>query len=83
MFTNLIRSTPLYYIILKVVQGNFNQSDPRFGSSAGTQCAANALMFICWSYIKTERYWVSHDLDDILSCGDSTYKEKGWQLWLS
>ena len=45
------------YEILASIKGSFNQSDLRFGYSAGTQCACNALYAICWSVIRKVSLW--------------------------
>ena len=36
------------YSVIKSVQGDFNQADAKFGASAGTQCAINSLVAICF-----------------------------------
>ena len=36
-------------IFKSCVQGSFSQNDPRFGDSAGMQCACNTLASLCWS----------------------------------
>ena len=43
---------PTTYDLLKVVQGSFHQGDPKFGQTAGIQCACNSLFSLCWSSIK-------------------------------
>ena len=59
---------------LKVVQGSFHQGDPKFGHTAGVQCACNSLFAICWSVIKRVTVWSTYDLDYILANGDFMYK---------
>ena len=58
---------------LKVVQGSFHQGDPKFGDTAGVQCACNSLFAICWSFIKRVTVWSTYDLDYILENGDRMY----------
>ena len=59
---------------LKIVQGSFHQGDPKFGYTAGVQCACNSLFAICWSIVKRVTVWSTYDLDYILENGDSMYK---------
>jgi len=56
------------------VQGTFNQGHPKFGETAGVQCACNALFSICWSKVRKINQWTTSDLDHILDNGDSIYK---------
>ena len=71
------------YEILKSVSGNFNQSDSRFGYTAGTQCSCNALYSIFWSKIRSVSIWTSKDLDKILISGDQIYKSLNTNMYLS
>ena len=61
--------------ILSVVQGTFNQSDARFGETAGVQCACMSLFSLCWSVVKSIFRWSPSDLDFVLINGDSIYKD--------
>ena len=56
------------------VQGSFNQNDPRFGDSAGIQCACNTLTSICWSVNRRVKIWKSFDLDYILIKGNEIFE---------
>ena len=62
------------YSCVKVINGSFHQGDPRFGITAGTQCACNSLFSICWSTIRRTALWNKLDLDFILIKGDAIYK---------
>ena len=62
------------YQISKVVKGTFHQGNSRFGNTAGTQCACNALFAIFWSHIRQVSRWTNNDLDKILTEGDRLYK---------
>ena len=62
------------YKIEKVVSGTFHQAHPKFGDSAGIQCACNALYAICFSLIKKISLWKAFDLDYILENGDAVFK---------
>ena len=48
---------------LKVIQGSFHQDGPKFGDTAGVQCACKSLFTICWSTIKRISVWNTWDLD--------------------
>ena len=65
---------PTTYNLLKVVQGSFHQGDPKFGQTAGIQCACNSLFSLCWSSIKRVTVWTTYDLDYVLESGDQLYK---------
>ena len=65
---------PNTYNLLKVVQGSFHQGDPKFGQTAGIQCACNSLFSLCWSSIKRVTVWTTCDLDYVLESGDQLYK---------
>ena len=41
------------YCFEKVIQRSFCQGNPRFGRTAGVQCACNSLFALCWSQVKT------------------------------
>jgi len=71
------------YNIIKSVLGNFNQGNERFGHTAGTQCACNALFSIFWSNIRSVSCWTTNDLDKILIEGDRIYKSLNTQGYLS
>ena len=46
-------------IILKSVQGSYNQGNERFGLTAGTQCTCNALTSLAFTLIKSPGTWNS------------------------
>lgn len=70
-----VESTPgLSYTIERAVLGIFNQSDKRFGHTAGIQCAFNSLHALCWSQIRGANMWISIDLDHVLLEGDKLNK---------
>ena len=58
------------YSIEKVIQGSFHQGNPRFGRTAGVQCACNSLFALCWLQIKTVSRWNKNDLNHVLTEGD-------------
>ena len=60
--------------ILKVTQGSFHQGNPKFGHTAGIQCACNSLYALCWSAIKRVAVWTTSDLDYVLENGDILFK---------
>ena len=60
--------------ILKVTQGSFHQGNPKFGHTAGIQCACNSLYALCWSAIKRVSVWTTSDLDYVLENGDILFK---------
>ena len=70
------------YIIDKYVQGSYCQSHPKYGHTAGIQCACNALLAICWAKVRNIAYWQSFDLDHVLDLGDSLYKNLGLNRYL-
>ena len=59
---------------LKVIQGSFHQGHPKFGETAGIQCACNSLFSLCWSVVKRVTLWSMWDMDHILENGDILYK---------
>ena len=61
-------------IILKSVQGSYNQGNERFGLTAGRQCTCNALSSVAFTLIKSPGTWNSKDMDFILENGDTIYK---------
>ena len=61
--------------IQKSVLGSFHQGHAKFGDTAGTQCACNALFAICFSVVKRTTLWKSWDLDYILEQGDELFKK--------
>ena len=71
------------YSIMKSVQGDFNQADTRFGTSAGSQCAINSLVAICFSSVKKISTWNNVHLNFVLENGDSVYKDKGYTGYLT
>ena len=62
------------YSIEKVIQGSFHQGNPRFGRTAGVQCACNYLFALCWSQVKTVSRSNKSDLNHVLTEGDLLYK---------
>ena len=72
-----INPGPVPYKIQKSVLGSFNQGHPKFGATAGIQCACNALYTICFSTIKNVSIWKTFDIDYILERGDETVKILG------
>ena len=71
------------YNILKAVLGSFNQGNIRFGSTAGRQCACNALFSVFWSNVRSVYFWTRNDLDKILIEGDRIYKSLNTHSYLS
>ena len=69
--------------ILKVIQGSFHQGHPKFGHTAGIQCACNSLYALCWSVIKRVSVWTKSDLDYVLENGDCLYKSLNTNLTLN
>ena len=61
----------------KITQGSFDQSDARFGETAGSQCMCNAFFSVCFSAIKKARFWTTWELDYILNNGNSLYSRLG------
>ena len=62
-----------YTTIKTIAQGNFHQGDPKFGDTAGTQCACNALIAILYTQTKNGNEINAHDMDIILNLGDELY----------
>ena len=56
------------------IQGSFSQTDPRFGESAGIQCACNTLVSLCWSANRRANIWKTSDLDFILTKGNELFE---------
>ena len=71
------------YSVIKSVQGDFNQADVKFGTSAGNQCAVNSLVAICFSNVKKISIWNNVHLNFVLENGDSVYKNKGYVGYLT
>ena len=70
-----VELTPgLSYTVDRAVFGIFNQSDKRFGHTAGFQYAFNSLHALCWSQIRGANTWISIDLDHVLLEGDKLNK---------
>ncbi|XP_077968311.1 uncharacterized protein LOC144422216 [Styela clava] len=62
-------------LALKVVTGEFSQSDARFNfSSRGRQCIANCLIALIKHANTRATLWRSNDLDEILVEGDKLYR---------
>lgn len=69
-----VELTPgLSYTVDRAVFGIFNQSDKRFGHTAGIQYAFNSLHAL-WSQIRGANTWISIDLDHVLLEGDKLNK---------
>ena len=62
------------YSIEKVIQGSFHQGNPKFGRTAGVQCACSSLFTLSWSQVKTVSRWNKSDLNYVLTEGDLLYK---------
>ena len=62
------------YSIEKVIQGSFHQGNPRFGRTAGVQCACNFLFALCWSQVKIVSRWNRDDLNHVFTDGNLLYK---------
>ena len=62
------------YFIEKVIQGSLHHGNPRFGRTAGVQCACNSLFALCWSQVETVSRWNKSDLNHVLTEGDLLYK---------
>ena len=62
--------------IENVVKGSFHQGDTSvFGqNSVGRQCVANCVIAGLYNSIVLVSNWTSHNLDNILWCGDKLYK---------
>ena len=77
LFIQGIESNPgPSYTIVNSVQGDFNQGDKKFGVSAGSQCAINSLVAICFSTIKKISF--NTHLNFVVESGDIVYKNKGY-----
>ena len=63
-------------LIENVVKGSFHQGDTSiFGqNSVGRQCVANCVIAGLYNSIVLVSKWTSHNLDNILLCGDKLYK---------
>ena len=71
------------YNISKVVQASCHQGHPKFGHSAGIQCASCSLVSICWARFKLPSLWRSSDLDTILEQGTKIFEQTGLDRSLS
>ena len=69
--------------IKKIVLGNFNQGDNKFGNSSGKQCSCMSLTAICWTSIRKITIWKAFDNDFILVQGDKLYKSTQMERYLS
>ena len=66
---------PMFKTLFKsCVQGSFSQNDPRFGDSAGMQCAFNTLASLCWSVNRKVNIWKTFDLDFVLTKGNEIFE---------
>ena len=63
------------YSVIKSVQGSYNQSHERFGTTTGMQCNCISFFSLCWSVIGKVSIWQSHDLDYIICTGYKIYKD--------
>ena len=70
------------YFIEKFVQGTYNQAHPKYGETAGIQCACNALLAACWAKIRKVSLWCRFDLDHVLDLGDALFKRLGLHRYL-
>ena len=63
-------------LLENVVKGSFHQGDTSiFGqNSVGRQCVANCVIAGLYNSIVLVSKWTSHNLDNILLCGDKLYK---------
>ena len=63
-------------LIENVVKGSFHQGDTSiFGkNSVGRQCVANCVIAGLYNSIVLVSKWTSHNLNNILLCGDKLYK---------
>lgn len=72
------------YQVSKSTLGSFNQGNiSRFGETAGSQCACNALYSLFWSRTRSVQTWECSDLDMILVEGDRLYKSLNTNLHLN
>lgn len=60
--------------IARVISGSFAQNDERFGRSANTQCTANSVVFLAFTFV-LQNDWTTDDIDAILVLGDFIYDE--------
>ena len=60
----------LSYYIDKYLQGSYCQSHPKYGHTAGIQCAYNALSGVCWAKVQNIACWNSFYLGHVLNLGD-------------
>ena len=63
-------------LIENVVKGSFHQCDTSVfdQNSVGRQCVANCVITGLYNSIVLVSNWTSHNLDNILWCGDKLYK---------
>ena len=63
-------------LIENVVKGSFHQGDTSVfdQNSVGCQCVANCVIAGLYNSIVLVSNWTSHNLDNILCCGDKLYK---------
>ena len=63
-------------LIENVVKGSFHQGDTSVfdQNSVGRQCVANCVIAGLYNSIVLVSNWTSHNLDNILRCGDKLYK---------
>ena len=61
----------------KIIFASSNQSNFKYGDTAGLQCACNSLISACWSLYKKCTFWTTSDLDCILDHGDTLLKSLG------
>lgn len=56
------------------VQGNFNQGNDLFGTTAGLQCVPNCLSALSYHNLKSSHLWNAADMDKILMTGNELYE---------
>lgn len=56
------------------VQGNFNQGNDLFGTTAGLQCVPNCLSALSYHKLKSSHLWSASDMDKILMTGNELYE---------
>ena len=78
-FYDIMNSSSLVSQPTFVIQGSFHQGNQRFGDTAGIQCSCNALVALAYSKFRKLALWKTHDLDFILSEGDSNFKKLGFR----
>ena len=57
--------------IQRVIRDSFHKGDKRFGQTTSTQCMRNSLYSVGYLMIKKVRYWITWDMDYILTAGNN------------